>query len=358
MSRIGGRIGLYGVATVLPSAVSFLFLPVLTRQMPRSEFGTMGALTALFNFFFLLFTLYLDRSLGRLYFCYEGKSRKELVGSLFLAVATVATVGMLATIALSPLFERLYPAISGRRLVWYGASVYFGVFVYFARTYCTSAERPVPYLWISLALSGMTVAGLFWFVSVQREGVDGWLKAIIVANAAVAVPAAIGLTRVSTLRFRWKLVREALGYAGPMIPSFFCNWLSGSVDKLFVGRLAGMNANATYGAAWQLENILEVASQPVFMTYSPLFYRLSAGGADDIRLIRACNRILLVSFAIVSYLLIAAAPLIVRIVLPASYRDATDTLAWLVVAGYLALAAGIAVLGIYHSRRTELVLAA
>src|ERR1019366_1554691 len=193
------RIGLYGIATVLPSAVTFLFLPVLTRQMPRSDFGTMSALTALYNLFFLAFTLYLDRSLSRLYFLYEGEARKELIGTLLIAVLTVATFGLLVTFGLSSLFEKIYPEISARRFSGYGAALYFTVIIYFARTYYTTAEKPAQYLWLSLSVSAATVIAMCWFAVLRREGVDGWIKALIVSNAVIAIPATILVARSCTL---------------------------------------------------------------------------------------------------------------------------------------------------------------
>jgi O-antigen/teichoic acid export membrane protein len=349
------RVGLYGVATVLPSAVTFLFLPILTRQMPKSDFGTMSALTALYNLFFLAFTLYLDRSLGRLYFLYEGEARKDLIGSLFLSILAVATCGLLLTFGLSPLFERVYPEISARRFAWYGASVYFTVIIYFARTYYTSAERPTPYLWLSLSVSAATVLGMYWFVVIRQEGIDGWLKALIFSNAAIAVPAALFVARACTLRIRWNMVRDALVYAGPMIPTFFCYWLSGSVDRLLVGRWTGMTSNALYGAASQLGNILQLAFLPVFMTYQPVFFRLSTGGVEERRTVLACNRALMLLIGVASCLLISVAPLLAGTVLPASYIGVSGNFAWLVVAGCFTQAAGIPTAGLYHCRRTDLV---
>ena len=358
MSKIGGRMGLYGLATILPSAVGFLFLPVLTRQLSKTDFGTMSALTALYNFFFIAFTFYLDRSLGRLYFCYEGTARRELLGSLFIAVGSIATVGMLVTAALGPVFENYYPAISARRLDWYALSVYFSVFIYFARMLYVAEEKPENYLWISLSLSVATVAGYWWFIIVKREGIDGWLQALIWSNAIVALPAAVAVARSCSPRFRWAYIRQAFRYAGPMVPAFFCNWIQGSVDRLLVGKWAGMDANALYGAASQLGNILPVLFLPVFMIYTPMFYRLSSSGGDDTSLVTSCNRLLLLLIAAAGCLLIAASPLLAGIVLPASYASAGGTFAWLVVAGCLSQTASIAVLGLYQSRRTELVLAA
>jgi O-antigen/teichoic acid export membrane protein len=350
------RVGLYGIATVLPSAVTFFFLPILTRQMPRSDYGTMSALTALYNLFFLAFTLYLDRSLSRLYFLYEGESRRELIGTLLIAVLTVATFGLLATFALSSAFEKIYPAISARRFSGYGFALYFTVIIYFARTYYTTAEKPAQYLWLSLSVSAATVIAMYWFAVLQREGIDGWIKALIVSNAVVAIPATILVARSCTLRFRWKLLREALVYAGPMIPSFFCNWLSNSVDRLFVGRWSGMGTNALYGAASQLGNILQIAFLPIFMAWTPIFYRLSAGGAEERALALACNRFLVLLIGTASCVLIAVAPALAGTVLPTSYLGVSGTFAWLVVAGSFAQAAGIGTAGLYHCRRTDLVL--
>ncbi len=327
---------------VLPSAVTFFFLPVLTRRMSRTDFGTMSALTALYALFSLAFTLYLDRSLMRLYYAYEGESRRELVGSLFIAVLGIATLGLLASVGLSSSFEHLYPQISAMRFSWYAASIYFTVIVYFARTYYTAAEKPLPYLWISFAVSVATALGMYWFVVVRGEGVDGWLKATIAANAAVAVPSAIAVAGVSRLKLRWMFVKEALIYAGPMVPALIFTWLSGSADRLLVGRWAGMNTNALYGAATQLSNVISLVFQPVSMAYLPVFYRLSSLGEEGRLTAGMCNRVLLILIAAAGWVLITLAPLLSGSILPASYRGVSGTFAWLVVGGCLNQAAGLA----------------
>jgi len=140
-----------------------------------------------------------------------------------------------------------------------------------------------------------------------------------------------------------------------MIPSFFCNWVSNSIDRLFVGRLAGMATNALYGAATQLGNILQIAFLPVFMTYMPIFYRLSGAGAEERDVALACNRLIMLLIGVAGCLLIAVAPLLAGTVLPASYIGVSGTFAWLIVAGCFAQAAGIATIGLYHCRRTDLV---
>jgi O-antigen/teichoic acid export membrane protein len=350
------RVGLYGIATVLPSAITFLFLPVLTRQMSKNEFGTMSALTALFNLFFIAFTLYLDRSLGRLYYLYEGEARRELIGSLFLSVLGISSAGVLISIGLSPFFETIYPQISAWRFGAYAVSMYFTVLVYFARMYYTAAEKPTQYLFLSLSVSAATVFGMYWFIIVRQGGVDGWIKALIFANAVVALPAGISIARISSLRLRPVLVKEALLYAGPMIPAFFFTWLSGSADRLLVGHWAGMNNNALYGAATQLSNILPVVFLPVYMTYTPIFYRFSSGTEEDRKIAQALNRALMLLIVTVACALIVSAPWLAGTVLPASYRGVSGTFAWLVVAGCLMQCAGLGQTALYFDKRTDLVL--
>ena len=170
----------------------------------------MSALTALYSLFFLAFTFYLDRSLTRLYYLHEGDSRKESRREPLHRRPCHFHLRASRDIALEP-SDRQHLSRN------------------FQHRDSVGTERPFTSLCVSsISREQLHRGGKADSLPVAQFGrfshgagdvlvcdcaagrIDGWLKALMVSNGIVALPAAVSVAEICTLRVRWHFIREAL----------------------------------------------------------------------------------------------------------------------------------------------------
>jgi O-antigen/teichoic acid export membrane protein len=276
----------YAGANAATAAVPFFLLPVLTRHLDTTGYGTVALFTVIVALAQPVVSLSLSGAVTTRFYGFP--DRAEVASFVTLCLALSMAVGaalLVATPLVAPLTERwldlpasIYPDVVG---VAGGQSV---VLVLLALL--QAERRPLAYGVVQFTQSAMNGLLSVALVVNAHAGWVGRVRAQTITNVSFMVIALVLLHRGGWIRFR--LRREHLDYALrhglPLIPHAFAGWLVTQVDRVFLVRGPGVATVGLYAAAFQLASVVGFFADAANRATQPWVYeRLASGTEDDAR---------------------------------------------------------------------------
>ncbi len=242
---------LLGVSSAISKAITFLMLPVYTRALSPSEFGVAEILVSTAVLLLPLVSLYAPEAVFR--FRAGGERGALSTGGLFLLLGLLVFAICLPLVGLSqrlrPYLWLLYAYVAASLLRSFLAHVLrsdgaFGIYA-LQQLFCTL----------------LTVTFQFLLLNVLSKGVQGYLLAVVLADATTFLVLFLTQPRrfLPDGAVRRALCAKMAGYALPMIPSTVLWWVIAVSDRYLILLWAGESATGLYAAAGRLPGLLTLA---------------------------------------------------------------------------------------------------
>ena len=311
----------YLIVAVIGKAVSVLLIPLYTRRLTRSEYGTYGLALTLYSIVPPLVSLAMSSAMARFFFDYrDERERDRALGTIAAFIVFVSLLGAsVSELALDVL--PVGPVIAGlthdelRAVVWTCALI---PLTEIPVIYYRASERAAPYSAIYLSQVALVAGSTAYLMLARHLGLPGMLYGMLIGQAAIALYAIVFTFRVLEPTWDRKILRESILYSLPFIPHALGNSLMVGADRWALEMYGFRDGLGLYTLATQLTLPISLATQAWNEASSPRF--LSAwrdGGEQAAR--RALPRIT-AGFVVCGVgtllLILAARPLLALIVGP------------------------------------------
>lgn len=271
------NISIYTFVYLLPQAVGFLLLPIMSRYLSPEDFGIISSMEVLVYILSIFLILNLDRAAYRLYFDYnDDEDRRELLGTLFVASAGIALIILCISFLLRPLLQQVFKSIPFFPFYVYAIlACFFTSFSLIPKRYLQMTEQTKKFLWLSLSLFVIQTGLLLWFIVVLNQGAEGLLKANLI-TALLFFPVYIVMGHKY---FRWhfnlKVFKNAFRFAWPFIPTLLLAWVLDLSDRIFIERYFDLQELGIYAMGYKLSMVFVFITYAFATAYAPVFYRLA-----------------------------------------------------------------------------------
>jgi O-antigen/teichoic acid export membrane protein len=330
----------YAVGGALPRAISFLLLPLYTRAIDPSQYGTLSLLLAISSAVAIALTLGLDYAVFRTYFQLEHDRvrQRELVDSLWKFLVVFPTSAALIVGAVAWPLIGSAGRIRGLDLLLALLAAALNVAATTLPLAVLRAEQRLRgYLTITVTTAASSAALTLLFVVVLHRGVRGWLLGMLIANALGLATAAIVVPWHRSDSYRHDLVRGSIRFGLPLVPHFLSHWALQLADRAVLAALVSGSALGAYSFGANLALPVMILVQALNQGFMPMYARAGAGRhhlgelSDAVVLQAAAVTLITTAGALLG-------PPLVRIVAPASYGNAAPVVAWIVLGyGFLGL---------------------
>ncbi len=238
------------IGTVLPKAVNFVTLPILTMYLTKAEYGTYDLFNTLVSLLLPVVTLQIQAAAFR--FLIECREDKEGQRSIITNVYVFTVMVSLLSLAAFFFAMRGIPLLS--RLI---VCIYFflDILLNTSRQVLRGLGRNRVYS-VSCVLNSLVgLVCIFFFVQIRGWGLNGVLAALCFSLFA-ALACIFHVTDIfSYIQFSLtdkKVVKRMLGYSWPMLPNSLSEWVMRLSDRLVITGFLGVEANAVYAVANKL----------------------------------------------------------------------------------------------------------
>ena len=318
-SKLAKNTLILSIGTFLPRLASFITLPILTGCLTKEEMGTYDLITILESLLLPTVTLQIQAAAFR--FLIDVRDDEEKVKE----IVTNIVVFVIPTSLLSLLI--LFFCLGGT-----GGTIRILICLYFlfdvlgnvARQICRGLNENLEYS-ISAILAAMgkmifAVICVYWL----RAGLKGTVTALLMSavfSFAYLVFRA-GIFRYFDFRYYNKdKIREMLRYSWPMVPNSMSAWVMRVSDRLVVTFFMGVAANAVYAVANKIPGLLTIAQNTFTMAWQENAAVVSKD-RDAGEYYSSMFRVMFDLMAGFFGLLIAATPILFRLLIRGDYSEA------------------------------------
>jgi O-antigen/teichoic acid export membrane protein len=241
LKRLGKHSAIYGLGGLVSRIIAVLLLPLYTRYLSPSDYGKVETLIALTTVIGIVLRMGITSAFFRFYFdSAEPEKRRVVLRTSFWFTMSMATIGMVAGIALSPgIAEVLFGSTGDSELV---AASFVGLWAGMNYEQLTSLfrveERSVAFVSASLVNILITIGTTLFLVVALEKGPIG----VIVGNftgTLVVYLVLLGYRREQLgLQFDRGLLREMNRFGLPLVPAALFLWTTNFSDRLFLVWLA------------------------------------------------------------------------------------------------------------------------
>ena len=258
----------YGLGGIINKLIPFFMLPIVTRLMPNSSyFGlsdlsntlvTFASAFAIMGMYDATFRVFFDKS--------DASFHKEVCStSLIFVIFTSAIISIILLILGNQITEIFFGSIEFKILLYLAVIT---VFIGSTNTVLTIPTRVqnkrITFLSVNF-LSSVISYSISIFLLIKEY----YLIAFPVAALCSAFTTGISFWLLnkqwfSVKLFNFKLLKQLLKIALPMMPGFFLYWVLGSCDRVMIVNFLGDEAAGLYAAGAKLS----AASQLIYMAFA------------------------------------------------------------------------------------------
>lgn len=243
---------IFTIGNIGSKIISFFLIPLYTKVLTTSEYGVIDVITTVGMVAIPVFTLNICESVMRFALDKNADTRKiTQIGT------RVLLIGMIAGLTIFPICH-LFDSISE-----YSVFVYFYVISLAAsQLYLCDlrGKELLVYYSVGNVLNTFFVAVLnVLFLLIFHEGIEGYLKAYIIANALTAVYAILagkGYKSFSFSPINKELLNRMIKYSVVLIPNSFMWWIMNSSDRIMVSDMIGVAENGIYAVSYKLPTLI------------------------------------------------------------------------------------------------------
>jgi O-antigen/teichoic acid export membrane protein len=325
IKSLGKHSLVFMLGTTLSKLTSFLMLPIYTRFLTPSDYGTLELLQMTIDLVGLLAGMSIAGALFRFYPDIKDEAeRNRLVSTASIGIASIAAVSGLIGFLASPVLKELILPDHGRVLYF---RLFFLVYILTAiegvpLLYLRALNRSVAVVAVNLVKLLVLLALNLYFVVYLRMGVAGVLWSNLIGTGLTSLALSVYLfSRVgfafSRLRFR-ELVRYGYPLAAGSVANFFLMFS----DRYFLNHYGTVADVGIYSLAYKFAFVLSAfAFGPFMMAWGPQRFFI-AKQTDASQLFGRVFLYMNLGLASLGLIIALFAPDVLRIMAASTFRSA------------------------------------
>jgi O-antigen/teichoic acid export membrane protein len=311
----------------------FLLLPVLTRYLTPTEYGTFVMFQVVVNFVLPLIGLNAEAAVSKAYFDLEERELARYISTTCSVTLLGAAALLLATLVIGRSIGRFldFPQlwIAMAVIVAAGESVKAVLLALWQMQKRSRRYTAFTVLQTVLRFTACLIAVLY-----AHNKLSGLLWGYSLSLLAFATYCLVALVRLGDLRLLWDShhVAAFLHYGLPLVPHRMSGWLTGMADRVIIARLTNLGEVGIYSVGYSIGAAVALLQDAFNRAWVPFFFeRLKRG--DSRSLLQIVRFIYLYAFAMVgaAALVTLLAPLVFPL-LGAQFAAARVFVVWIAFA--------------------------
>jgi O-antigen/teichoic acid export membrane protein len=280
LRRVAGASALYGLANFGIRALNFLLLPLYTRYLAPSDYGSITLAESFAAFFALVIGLGFDSALQRLYFSYvdEPASLASYLGSTIKFALSVGSIAVLLTVTIGlPILRAFAPHfdVPYRFLVWAMIAAVSAQFLQYRLIVFQSQSQPRRYVILAVAAFVLTASFSIAMVVFAHRGASGMLLGKLAASLVIMIVALLLFSAALRAPFRWHYVRETLAIGAPLVPHQLMAGGLMVADRFILGYYRDLREVGLYSIAYTFGGVMSLVTLSLTQAWAPAYFDLA-----------------------------------------------------------------------------------
>ncbi len=357
--RLGRNAAIYGVAQVLSRFITFLLLPLYTRELTPSDYGVISILGLAALFATNVFSLGLTTSLGVSYFGGDSPTRRPAsiwtaFGILCLSAVVLAVTGIVGSRAIAGLIFQStdgydLPFLVGLTATSAAISLLAPPFL----QYLQFEERAKQLVAISLASTILSIVFSVVGVVVLHLHVLGFMAANLLGQcAALGLAVTPALRRLPVILDRG-IAAELVRLGVPVVPAFAFLFVIQQANKFVLQVDDGLDSVGIYAIGFNLGNLMTLIVGGFTMAWYPFFLSFSDRTEEAKPVFARVMTYYIIGFGLIDIGFFVGARAVVSVMTAAPFHDAYLTVGASAATQYLVGIFSISLAGMYFAKQVK-----
>ncbi len=253
---------LFAIGNIGSKLLQVILVPLYTRVMTSSEYGTVDIMQAIVSLLMPIFSFTIYEAVFR--YAMEKEYDKRAVYSTGICISAIGALLLCMCGGIASFFV-------DKTFVWLVvANSIAGFFRSMLSQYARAVEKTVLFTVDNLLLTGLIMVFNILFIIKFNWGISGYMLGYILANlcSCLVLWAMLGSYRKFSFRSITKpLTKELLMFSVPLIPNAVCWWTSSFIDRIIITAVEGEAANGIYAAGHKIPSLLSVVVTIFFQAW-------------------------------------------------------------------------------------------
>ena len=242
-----------GIGKLSTHILTFLLLPLYTKELTPAEYGTYDFLVTLSIFVVPIITLLLEESMFR--FLIDAKDKKEksdVISQTFIYCMISILFFSIICIIITNIINYEY----GLLFMSYAIS---SILIGLSNALARGLGRIKIYSLSNFAVNAIIIGLNLFFILVMDLGVAGMLMSSVIANCVISVSILIKLkffVYVDFTRLKTDLLKKMLKYSIPLVPNSVSWSIINLSDRIMITSFLGTTQNGIYSIANKFPSIM------------------------------------------------------------------------------------------------------
>ena len=275
IKNLGKQTLIYGLGHIMARLVTFLLLPLYTHTFTQEEYGAISLAYAFMGFAIILYRYGMDTALMKFSIQSKGVDQKQYTSVI---IITQFITSIIFSLILYLLRYDIAEFVLGiNRPDWMLSLIiilFLDAFWNLPMLILRSEEKAITFISFSLVNVTITMALNIYFVVHLNDGVDGVLKANIIASGLVSLLSLPIIFRITKIKFfKKKILLKVLYFSLPFLPAGIFTMIMELSDRYIIEWLLGTAEVGLYSAGKKMGMLGLTAVMGFNMGWTPFFLK-------------------------------------------------------------------------------------
>lgn len=268
------------IASLLPTAVGFLMLPIYTRYLTPADYGVVALVLSLQSFLPLIMTLQVHNSISRFYFDYNhDKVKLRIFISTILLVTIFLSSSICAVLIynLGDVISFIFPKTIGyNELFLLGViSSFIGVFSSVFINLIRVQQKAKLFMKVSLSLFLISLIINILEVIVYQRGAYGVIEASLISVLITSLVYMFLVKEFFIFKVDLTLIWDPLKFSLPLIPHSLSGLIFMYSDRIILEKYVTLSAIGLYMFADKIAMVFKMLVNEFNNAFSPYFNQMA-----------------------------------------------------------------------------------
>lgn len=266
---------IYAVPSIISRGMSLFLVPLYTRVLNLSDYGSLDLLMVFAGIINLTIALEVSQGVARFYTEEIILERKTLyASSAFWFTIFVYSTFAIVTIFYADSLSYLVLGKKGLTNVFEIGMVYISIngLFYLIQNQFRWELKSKEYAIVSLLTSSVTAVVSIWLAYYLKFGLEGLLLGMLSGSLVATILGIIWLRNSFQFRFELTFLKEMLTFSSPLVLSGIAVWLSQYIDRIMIKHYLSIEQLGLFGVGYRIASIVGLVMIGFQGALTPLIY--------------------------------------------------------------------------------------
>ena len=265
------------LAVFIPQIASFIMLPIFSRYLRPEDYGIVSLVNGLSVFLPLVFSLQLQKSIGRFYFIFNEAELKRYISSVYLLILFIAIIVLcILEFFASDVIKFIYPNVELKYVLLFQISFVTGFFTTInSISLALLRVREKARMVMSIALVSMIVSITISVIEivVLKRGAHGVIEAAFLSSIVICLMNLAPNLKFIRPRIDLAIMKEPISFSLPVIPHAMSGLIFMYSDRIILEKFVPLSMIGLYYFANRIAEVFKKIVNQFNNAYQPNFFK-------------------------------------------------------------------------------------